>query len=399
LPKIKEKKLMSNKLLGFSKIQVDAYIGMLKKEQEEQMQDLKNQIAAVAEENEKLNEEVRLLRSEKVAYESKAGLIRLSFERLEKAAAVLNRDAQQESAEILDSYEQRLDMYDAEIIQIKNEIKDIMKSIDFIVQGIMELLKNGMNEIDTKIGKSTETATECGVCSNDVKEQKESSSVQSNMIAETPEIQYGGKSETEVENKVDMEPAGMSGNFWGVDDLKMTSDGTTISNKSGDLVRPALLRDGFSKSGISVSAKGKTYTVPLHSEENTSENTLGSSWEEALQDDKAQEQNNYESMVEVDASKSEAAAAAEGKDEEQAGIEATVPAESSPTVAREISRIRQKYILGKIAGEDLLDSKGNIIIAKNEVITDEIVEKAEREGNLSELILNMALPDLNSQER
>ena len=55
--------------------------------------------------------------------------------------------------------------------------------------------------------------------------------------------------------------------------------------------------------------------------------------------------------------------------------------------------IRQKYIIGKIAGEDLFDRKGNLIIGRNNLITSDKVDYADREGKLSELIISMILPD------
>ncbi len=56
--------------------------------------------------------------------------------------------------------------------------------------------------------------------------------------------------------------------------------------------------------------------------------------------------------------------------------------------------IRQKYIVGKIAGQDLFDRKGNLIIGGNSKITSQAVDLADREGKLPELIINMILPDL-----
>lgn len=66
----------------------------------------------------------------------------------------------------------------------------------------------------------------------------------------------------------------------------------------------------------------------------------------------------------------------------------------SRAIANEINSIRSKYIVGKLAGEDLIDSEGRLIVAKNEKITVQIIEKAEREGKLSELITNMLLPGM-----
>ncbi len=53
-----------------------------------------------------------------------------------------------------------------------------------------------------------------------------------------------------------------------------------------------------------------------------------------------------------------------------------------------------KYIVGKIAGEDLYDGAGRLIAAKGVVITEDIVREADKAGKLSELIINMTISDL-----
>ncbi len=70
------------------------------------------------------------------------------------------------------------------------------------------------------------------------------------------------------------------------------------------------------------------------------------------------------------------------------------PAGASPAVEKEIKTLRYKYLGGKLAGADLLDGKGRVIVRKNELITPEIVDKAETEGKLAELIVNMTIPGL-----
>jgi len=57
----------------------------------------------------------------------------------------------------------------------------------------------------------------------------------------------------------------------------------------------------------------------------------------------------------------------------------------------EIMKMRNALILGKIAGEDLLDSSNNIVIPKGKVLTEEDIVVAERESKLPELIINMTL--------
>ena len=53
------------------------------------------------------------------------------------------------------------------------------------------------------------------------------------------------------------------------------------------------------------------------------------------------------------------------------------------------------HIVGKKVGKDLSDKAGGSIAAKGDVITEEIIEKAENAGKLSELIINMAIPGVD----
>lgn len=68
--------------------------------------------------------------------------------------------------------------------------------------------------------------------------------------------------------------------------------------------------------------------------------------------------------------------------------------QASPALGQEIKALRYRYLSGKLAGQDLVDETGNIIIRKNEPITSEIVDLADRVGKLAELIVNMTIPEL-----
>ena len=61
----------------------------------------------------------------------------------------------------------------------------------------------------------------------------------------------------------------------------------------------------------------------------------------------------------------------------------------------QIDIARYKFILGKIAGEDLFDATGCIIVNKHEEITPEVVEAAQKENKLSELIINMLVQGMD----
>jgi hypothetical protein len=65
-----------------------------------------------------------------------------------------------------------------------------------------------------------------------------------------------------------------------------------------------------------------------------------------------------------------------------------------PSQSKSKTEIRNQYILGKLAGEDLFDNEGNKIISSHATITEEIIERAEREGKLANLIVSMIIPEL-----
>ena len=64
------------------------------------------------------------------------------------------------------------------------------------------------------------------------------------------------------------------------------------------------------------------------------------------------------------------------------------------SLLEQIDSIKSQYIVGKVAGEDLMDSKGRLIISKSQVITSQAVNTAHREGKLAELIVNMKISGL-----
>ena len=60
----------------------------------------------------------------------------------------------------------------------------------------------------------------------------------------------------------------------------------------------------------------------------------------------------------------------------------------------DVDRMKERYIVGKRAGEDVYDSTGHMIVARNTVITREVIRQAEQEGKLVDLIVNMVIPGL-----
>jgi hypothetical protein len=65
------------------------------------------------------------------------------------------------------------------------------------------------------------------------------------------------------------------------------------------------------------------------------------------------------------------------------------------TVIKDKVELASKYMIGKKMGESMVCSEGKLILQKNTVITKEIIELAEREGKLDELIINMTIADVS----
>lgn len=66
--------------------------------------------------------------------------------------------------------------------------------------------------------------------------------------------------------------------------------------------------------------------------------------------------------------------------------------DKSDSINSEIQSIRNRYIVGRLAGEDLYGTDGKLIIQKHETITETVVDIADRDGKLADLIVNMIIP-------
>lgn len=71
----------------------------------------------------------------------------------------------------------------------------------------------------------------------------------------------------------------------------------------------------------------------------------------------------------------------------------------SEAVSTEIMSIRNRYIVGKVAGEDVHDVQGRLIVSKNATITPEMVDLAEKAGRLPDLIVNMKIAGVGDEKR
>lgn len=63
-------------------------------------------------------------------------------------------------------------------------------------------------------------------------------------------------------------------------------------------------------------------------------------------------------------------------------------------INKDVENMYKSYIIGKISNDTLIDKNGNVLIDKGQSIKLETIIQAEKEGMLPELILNMALPEM-----
>lgn len=67
------------------------------------------------------------------------------------------------------------------------------------------------------------------------------------------------------------------------------------------------------------------------------------------------------------------------------------PKPSSKQLVDEVDSLKSQYMLGKVAGENIYNKEGQLLIKKNTIITKEIIELAHQQGKLAELIVNMKM--------
>lgn len=63
-----------------------------------------------------------------------------------------------------------------------------------------------------------------------------------------------------------------------------------------------------------------------------------------------------------------------------------------------IEKSQMRHLLDKIAGRDLVGRNNELIVARGQPITREVVERARNEGKLAELIVHMLMPGMNPDE-
>ena len=331
---------MKKRLIGFNSKQVDSYLENLKESHRKQLEALRNKIRARNDENTALLDEFESLKLQNEAYENRKACLMLAQKRLDLVLTSLNKMAEEESDLILKSAKENLARFGKDIGSMKIEIKNTRENIKELMDNITGIFNEvEYDEVKTKAVPLNKR--------------------------EFKVLPYVNK--TVISNVVNKPQE----SFWEMDEEKITADGAS------PIVSPVQPRSSSAKSSF------------WDDVEDLGDDKENASVAKVIKKVEVRE------VVEVREAapppvKAEAAPVKEG-------APATVtpePVVKSSAVEKEIEHIRHKYIVGKLAGEDLLDSEGRVIISKNSTITAEVIAKAEMEGKLSELIVNMILPGM-----
>lgn len=394
----KQAEIAVNKFFGLKRKQVDKYINELEKEHASKISELEQKIQKSKKEKEQLDKKLKELEEKLLKHFDDPEFVSLMMKRAQKAADTINRIARDEVNDIVSSARGKLDSYE-------NEISNTRQKLSFTRQHMNNLLKNmiGMLEEDSNIPNSDTNAASARnkfkvlsyfdkTLNNESKEDfdLEGNNTQKDSISEFFERAVNEAASHKQENTDEMDREN-------TDEIKQektrpnTSEGFWDKDDDYDNNTEVTAESGYEENYNNTSTKSgediKTDNKNTKTNNDTKKTTHSKSQTEAAGTNaKANETGPKTAEINAEATEKgpkTAETASETKRESRA-------------LSDEIEFIRHKYIAGKICGKDLYTDKGELIIAKNKTITPEVVEKAEQEGKLSDLIVNMILPDIGT---
>jgi len=322
---------IKGRLWGFRKKEVDDHINRLIKAQEMELEDLAKTIERFQRDNEILRHEISTLTETNISL-PQVILLELALKRVERVAEYINQDVGMEVLAIEK-------ITDQNSLLLENTMTEIDKDIEFKKEIIEKELKNIV-----EIARGKEKTKNINI------------EVLKSIAQVLPIAEW-------LKNNRD-EPTNLGSHFWEEEPTdraqelveEMTSDGTTLESTQ----KPE---------------QTKAFSADLNSMRNEIINDVDIPDNVIIpgyQEDEETNDNGY--SVPEPQSKG-------------------IPNEQFQTGVREdISAVHDKNIVGRVAGEDITDSSGQIIIRKNEPITLNIMQRAKNGGKLAELIIQMALP-------
>lgn len=341
------------KFFGLNKSDVDTYFDNLTKKQSKDINDLSEEIDKLYKDKNKLLSELQASKKEEIVYEDEVvGESALSNEvmddalkRIEKTIALINMLADEEANQLMEKSYDKLVEYDKIAERLRQEIEENKAKIESLLGDVVKLLKENVDDVTAKMKDKPK-----------VNRNPENIAKPNKNVIEL----FEGKM---IEEKSILEKDGAR---------RTTADGSSLDTiqKLFAFKNKYLTKDEVEENKVQIPKKS-TQTKTFDDELDFLNSDIDFS-------DKLDE---YEDLYDFENSEEEIPMDDNFSD----------TSEEINSSDDDIKKMRNALILGKIAGEDLLDSNNNIVIPKGRVLTEEDIIVAERESKLPELIINMTL--------
>lgn len=410
----KKKKSFKNRLIGVNKNEVDRYIDYVKKNTEEKIDEKINKIKELEKNNADLKEKINNLKNEMASKIQSKEMMEFAIEKAQEWAEILLENADKRVAEIEGLgreqetlINKKIEAYNTILKNSKEKLNNLLNSeIQKNIELIEELDKFVSNE-NKNVNKIRDKKINNIIHYDDIKGERDSKKDDGeNKQGSNENIEEVSVSTQSVvnENSLNSVPRSLIlEKDLGVDEKTKFDKDTTNEkikdarevneeeNSNGDidnLLRNVINFDRLNDEEIKVTLEEKNALIEDQPFDDsvTEKGFWGEDFDDILFEPSGieKEYGNDNEIKPLDKK-------SQHEDASDASIEKRN--QSSNVIDGEIQNIRRKYIVGKVAGEDLLDREGNFIIKKNEIITIETVQLAEKEGKLANLIVNMKLPE------
>lgn len=379
---------MKKRMFGIRKGPVDKLVAKLKWDFLSQKNELEYELQTIKNENRKLQNRLQELNEKSSSYQE--DLWNFGKERIQKVIYHLSKQKEIEMAELRKMYAQRMHRNNQQLQDVMQEIEEneqfLQKMLDYLTSMVEQAnFHSKSNQRDNNLSFSQMEEN----LSSSIVEQESSVTT----IVEHHELDVQKKEQADEnkdaqflvqEDKKEVAPEHVQNNL-------QPSLTDTIEKELSPLQNQELLQAETVEEADSFWGNIESDGV------DTQNDALLLSDDLFISIDKEFNQNTMKNVSSSQNKQFEKDTTTESIDTKQMN-ESVVKEEGFNDLIEQIDSIKSQYIVGKVAGSDLFDNQGTLIIANSSLITREVVEKANRAGKLAELIVNMKIAESEEEK-
>lgn len=379
---------MKKRMFGIRKGPVDKLVAKLKWDFLSQKNELEYELQTIKNENRKLQNRLQELNEKSSSYQE--DLWNFGKERIQKVIYHLSKQKEIEMAELRKMYAQRMHRNNQQLQDVMQEIEEneqfLQKMLDYLTSMVEQAnfhSKSNQRDNNPSFSQMEENL------SSSIVEQESSVTT----IVEHHELDVQKKEQADEnkdaqflvqEDKKEVAPEHVQNNL-------QPSLTDTIEKELSPLQNQELLQ------AETVEEAGSFWGNIESDGVDTQNDALLLSDDLFISIDKEFNQNTMKNVSSSQNKQFEKDTTTESIDTKQMN-ESVVKEEGFNDLIEQIDSIKSQYIVGKVAGSDLFDNQGTLIIANSSLITREVVEKANRAGKLAELIVNMKIAESEEEK-